>query len=164
MRLKTNERNTSEPLRLHARASGSGKRPEADTVDYSCVSISPPPAKKWHFKPKLFPPGERGWAIRSQAAWHPRHNPTHTWIRAKTCAHTLSCSLSLCLPLKLCQCNSVPERSTRVILKDLQQLVCASQMQSTPIICWNPFYSPSLSEDRFRTAPLGPDDWTCLTE
>lgn len=26
------------------------------------------------------------------------------------------------------------------------------------------FYSSSPSEDRFRTAPLGPDEWTCLTE
>lgn len=26
------------------------------------------------------------------------------------------------------------------------------------------FYSSSLSADRFRTASLGPDEWTCLTE
>lgn len=139
MQLKTNGCNTLQALCLHGRATGSVKRPEADTTEYICILISPLfPAKSGILNQTVSSSKE------DEPFGHEQHDTpdTHprTRVQARACsqrhAYTLSHPPS---PLKLCQCYSVPERSTIVILKDSQQLVCAAQMQSMPIICWNPF-------------------------
>lgn len=158
MQLKKNDRNTLQPLCLSCRASGSLKRPDADTVKNISILISPS-WQKWHFKPNCF------LQQRDEPFGHKEHD-THTHagkhMHAKTCAHTLTSFIC-------------PPWSYVSIIHCLRDLLCShSERFATAGECrtdaehannlLKSFYSSSLSADRFRTAPLGPDEWTCLTE
>lgn len=120
--------------------------------------------KKWHFKPNSFLQQKR-WTVWSQEAWQSWQHPQRH-MQARTCkqrhAHTLISSI--CLPwsyVSAIQClrDLLYSRSERLATAG----ECHAEAEHANNLLKS-FYSSSPSADRFRTAPLGPDEWTCLTE
>lgn len=126
----------------------------------------PPLIKKWHLNRTVSSSKEDEPFGHKEHDTPDTHPPTHTHagahMYAKTCTHTLTSSL--CFPrsyVSIIHClRDLPySRSERFATAG----ECRTDAEHANNLLKS-FYSSSLSADRFRTAPLGPDEWTCLTE
>lgn len=137
---------------LHCRASGSVNRPEGDTAEYICIFISPPDKSDTLNQIVFSSKGDQPFGHNQHDTYDTHPHTSMCTVNAKTFSHILYIPSSY---VTIIQCP-----------RDLPYS-CSGRFATAGVCCTDAehvnnllksFYSSSLSEDRFRTAPLGPDE------